>query len=178
MNILRMLNDDRLVRAITGLNKAKFEELVAAFGKQFRNSELTWKGTPRKRKAGGGAKFSLETDAQKVFLVLFYFKCYPTFDLLGFFFDLNRSNANRCLHYFTPIVEAALGAKLALPARKIYSLEEFSERFGQIDQLIVDGTERPIQRPKNATKQTNNYSCKKKRILENTWLGSKIGNAS
>lgn len=34
----------------------------------------------------------------KLFFVLFYFKCYPTFDLAGILFDFDRSQANRWLH--------------------------------------------------------------------------------
>ncbi|NES93229.1 MAG: transposase family protein [Okeania sp. SIO2B9] len=31
----------------------------------------------------------------KLFLIWFYFKCYPTFDVPGVLFDLHRSRAHR-----------------------------------------------------------------------------------
>jgi Helix-turn-helix of DDE superfamily endonuclease len=173
MNILRAMKNQRLLRAVTGLDKAKFEELVEAFGQIYHNrvpSGLNWLGAKRQRAIGGGAQYTLKTDTEKVFFVLFYMKCYPTFDLLGLFFDLDKSSANRCLHSFLPIIETVLGYKMALPMRKIGSMEEFIEHFGDIHQLIIDGTERPIQRSKNYEKQKDNYSGKKNDILENTSL--------
>ena len=175
MNILRAMKSDRLTRAVTGLNKAKFDELTVEFGKIYHSrppSETNWKGEKRERAVGGGADFKLKTDIEKVFFVLFYMKCYPTFDLLGLFFGLDKSNANRCLHAFLPIVEEVLGQKLMLPKRKISSMAEFTEFFGEIAQFIVDGTERPIQRPKNAEKQTDNYSGKKKRHTRKFLVGA------
>jgi hypothetical protein len=52
---------------------------------------------------------------------------------------------------------------MVLPERKIRSVQEFVERFPQAKEVIVDGTERPIQRPKDNDKQNRHYSGKKKR---------------
>jgi hypothetical protein len=60
-------------------------------------------------------------------------------------------------------LESALGRKLALPKRQIKSVEEFFEAFPEAKEVFLDGTERPIQRPKEAKRQTANYSGKKKR---------------
>jgi len=82
-------------------------------------------------------------------LILFYFKCYPTFDVLGLLFNLNRSNACRNVHKLTPILEKVLGKKMALPKRRINSLEELFELFPGAKDIFIDWTERPIQRPKD-----------------------------
>jgi hypothetical protein len=181
MDLRRALKNDRLIRAVTGLNAEKFDELTKSFGRVSASklsSGLNWKGEKRRRKVGGGADFKLSSDAEKVFFVLFYLKCYPTFDLLGLFFGLDRSNANRCLHYFLPMVEEVLGQKQELPKRKISSMAEFRECFGELDQIVLDGTERPIQRPKNAEKQKDNYSGKKNATCVNISLVRKIENES
>ena len=62
-----------------------------------------------------------------------------------------------------PIVEKALGAKMVLPERKMRSVEEFMERYPTVKKVIIDGTERPISRPKDKERQKLNYSGKKKR---------------
>jgi Helix-turn-helix of DDE superfamily endonuclease len=49
------------------------------------------------RKPGGGCKGKLPTMAEKLLFVLYYYKTYPTFDVLGTQFDMVRSKANR--HY-------------------------------------------------------------------------------
>nr|WP_293103687.1 transposase family protein [Okeania sp. SIO2F4] len=46
------------------------------------------------RSVGGGRKARLRTNKDKLFYILFYFKCYPTFDLAGILFDINRSHAH------------------------------------------------------------------------------------
>ncbi|MEO1619913.1 MAG: transposase family protein [Cyanobacteria bacterium J06632_3] len=65
--------------------------------------------------------------SKKLFFVLFYFKCYPTFDLAGLRFDVDRSQSNRWLHKLQPILEAALDRKILLPERQIRSMTEFIE---------------------------------------------------
>ena len=51
---------------------------------------------------------------------------------------------------------------MVLPERKISTLEELLEVFPDVRDLFIDGTERPIQRPKDNEKQKENYSGKKK----------------
>ena len=116
----------------------------------------------RERKPGGGRAGNLRSVTEKLFFVLFYFKCYPTFDILGLLFDLNRSNACRNVQKLTPILEKVLDKKMVLPNRKISTLEELFEIFPDVKGLFIDGTERPIQRPKDRAKQKENYSGKKK----------------
>ncbi len=89
----------------------------------------------------------------KLFFTLFYFKCYPTFDILGFLFDLDRSNAHRNAHKLASILEKALGKEMVLSARKISNVEELLEVFPDVRDLLIDGTKRPIQRSKDDEKQ-------------------------
>ncbi|MGK7922653.1 MAG: transposase family protein, partial [Trichodesmium sp.] len=49
---------------------------------------------PRQRSVGGGRKARLRTSKDKLFYILFYFKCYPTFDLASILFDIDRSQAH------------------------------------------------------------------------------------
>mgnify|MGYP006284604195 FL=1 len=87
---------------------------------------------------------------------------YPTFDLAGLLFDLDRSQANRWMHRLQPLVEEALGQKMALPKRKLTSLEDFVDAFPEVERVILDGTERAIQRAKDRDQQKEDYSGKKK----------------
>lgn len=56
-----------------------------------------------------------------------------------------------------------LGYEMALPERKLRSLEAFIEMFPGVERVMIDGTERPIQPPQDADQQTQNYSGKKRR---------------
>ena len=162
LNLERALNQDRLLRALTGLNRKAFDALLPSFEQAYAASRIAAK-PQRQRAVGGGRKARLESNAAKLFYILFYFKCYPTFDLAGLLFDLDRSQTHAWMHGLQPVLEAALGEKLALPERKLRSLEAFVEAFPGVERVMIDGTERPIQRPQDPEQQTLNYSGKKRR---------------
>jgi DDE superfamily endonuclease/Helix-turn-helix of DDE superfamily endonuclease len=171
LNLRRALKNDRLLRALTGLNRKAFESLCKAFGEGYQavvDNDLK----PRKRARGGGRKARLESIESKLFFILFYFKSYPTFDVLGFIFDLDKGRANRWVHRLQGILEQSLGKKMMLPERKLESLEQFLERFPAVKEVIFDGTERPVQRPKDPEKQKKHFSGKKKRHMRKHITGS------
>ena len=162
LNLERALHQDRLLRALTGLNRKAFDALLPSFEQAYEASRIAAK-PQRQRAIGGGRKARLESSEAKLFYILFYFKCYPTFDLAGILFDLDRSQTHVWMHELQPVLEAALGEKLALPERKLRSLEAFVEAFPGVERVMIDGTERPIQRPQDPEQQTLNYSGKKRR---------------
>lgn len=161
LNIDRVLENDRLLRSVTGLNRKAFEQLCAAFETAYQEA-VERETKVRKRARGGGRKARLWSIEAKVLFILFYFKCYPTFDVLGVLFDLERGRSNRWVHRLQAILETVLGQKMVLPERKIESIEQFLERFPDVKEVIIDGTERRVQRPKDADKQKDCYSGKKK----------------
>lgn len=152
------------MKSLTGLSRHKFKELLPYFeliileerSKAFKNNK------ERQRAPGAGAKHTLESTRLQLFYILFYLKVYPTFDLAGFFFEVDRSQTHRWTHALLPILEKAMGRRCVLPERKIRNVEEFMMKFGEIRDVFIDGTERRIQRPKDAKKQSKNYSGKKK----------------
>ncbi len=91
LNLQRVLRDDRLLRALTGLNRKAFEELKLAFEQELLETEVPRRSQERRQRAkGAGRKPRLKTVESKLIYILFYFKCYPTFDLAGIMFDLDR----------------------------------------------------------------------------------------
>nr|QNO53461.1 hypothetical protein HCHKDHBN_00032 [Methanosarcinales archaeon ANME-1 ERB6] len=167
ISVNRALKSGRLMRAASGLSAQEFNHLARSFGQELqREGWIRYargvKQGERERKPGGGRIGNLRSFADKLFLVLFYFKCYPTFDVLGLLFDLNRSNAFRNVQKLTPILEKVPDKKMVLPKRKISTLEELFEIFPAVKDLFIDGTEISIQRPKDSEKQKENYSGKKK----------------
>jgi len=164
LNLQRVLGDNRLLRALTGLNFKAFNELKAAFIEALSEAEVPRRSNQsRQRAKGAGRKPRLETVESKLIYILVYFKCYPTFDWAGVLFDIDRSQANRWMHRLQPVWEKALGKKMALPKRKLTSMAEFIAAFPEVKRIILDGTERPIQRSKDHDQQKQDYSGKKKR---------------
>ncbi len=163
LNITRALGSKRIMRSITGLDSRSFNQLLQSFESVIKKGFLKQeKKKGRQRKQGGGRAHTLFTAKEKLFYILFYMKCYPTFDLAGFLFNVDRSQANRWVQELLPLLEESLGRELVLPKRKIKSMEEFEELFPGVKDIFIDGTERPVQRPKKNKRQAKHYSGKKK----------------
>lgn len=171
LDIERALRHERVLRALTGLNRKGFEQICEVFEGVYQ-TDIAKDTRPRSRARGGGRKARLQRTSDKVFFILFYFKCYPTFDVLGFLFELERGRSNRWVHRLQRILEVSLGKKMMLPERKLESIEQFLQRFPEVREIIIDGTERPVQRPQDCEQQKEHYSGKKKRHSRKHLTGS------
>src|SRR6266581_1402716 len=108
------IRDDRQMKALTGLSQAQFDHLLPVFSDIYRATqqqtytEGVASGT-RRRHPGGGSKGKLPTMAEKLQFVLYYYKTYPTFDVLGTPFAMARSKAHENLHTLSPFIEQCRG---------------------------------------------------------------------
>lgn len=155
------IRDDRQAKALTGCNLAMLDELVPVFNQLFRERPRSFP-VAGARKYGGGRSGVLLTIEDKLIFILLYMKAYPTYDVLSSIFDLDRGPACRRVQQLLPVLEATLGRKIVLPERKINSIEEFYQKFPEARDVLIDGAERPIQKPKDQKKRKKVYSGKKK----------------
>ncbi len=165
LNYERLKNRARLFRAFTGLNPQKFHRLLRAFGRAYEawlDEQERQRDQPRQRRRGGGRKGQLPHLADKLLFILFYFRHYPTQEALGFFFGLSQAQAHYWIQTLTPLLNTALGYEAQLPAREPSKAEQLLAACPALC-FIIDGTERPIQRPKDRERQQQYYSGKKKR---------------
>ena len=160
MNIKKIIDNPRTIQAFIGTSKEEFERLLPQFEQVLRETKLS--NPNRIRKLGQGIKGKLPDGAHKLFFVLFYLKAYPTFDVLGCFFDKGRSRSCEAIHLYTVALKKVLGRELVLPERKVHSIEELFERFPEIKDVLADGVERKVQRPVSKKRQNKLYSGKKK----------------
>jgi hypothetical protein len=161
----KLQSDRRKFLALTGLTIREFELLLTAFVLSYQRLYLpdqTLGGRPRQRFAGGGRKGVLHAPEQKLLFLLVYLKTYPLQTLLGELFGLTQSGVNYWIHRLLPILREALDELDALPERDPSHFAQGQSASGEEPRLIVDGTERRRQRPKNPEKQTAHYSGKKK----------------
>src|ERR1051325_5814930 len=162
----KAIRTDRQMKALTGLKIKEFEALSKSFGEILRRKVKQ----PRHRAEGAGRKHTLKEEREKLFFTLLYVKCYPTFDVLGFFYGVDRAQTNRWIHEYLPILEQVLGYEVVLPERKIDSPEQFYALYPEIKQVFIDGVERPSRRPNDCQQQNADYSGKKRRHTKKTSL--------
>lgn len=151
--------------SLTSLTPDEFADLLPAFERAYRKRypvSQTMTGKRRKRKAGAGRKGSLEEIEQKLLFILVYQKSYPLQSILAELFGISQGRANEWIHRLLPILKQALDDLGVLPERDPKKFKAKEQHQKDAAASIIDGTERRRQRPKQAGKQAQYYSGKKK----------------
>ena len=165
------IRDDRQMKALTGLSQAQCDQLLPVFsdrcqGSQQKTYEEGVESGTRMRKPGGGSKGKLPTRADKLLFLLYYYKVYPTFDVLGTQFEMARSKANENLHKLSPILYDTLVQLDLMPYRELRTPGELRAALQGEGRLLIDATERAYHRSQDDAKQREHYSGKKTAYVE------------
>jgi hypothetical protein len=152
-----MSHTDRLKRSaeafrrLTGITPGAFDHLLAELQPRYAAADARRKGRPgRKRKPGAGRKHALAL-ADRLLMLLMYYRTYTTHAFLGFLFGIDDSAVGRNINPLQPL----LAGIFRIPERRVELAEE------DIRELFFDATERAIPRPTRG--QRRYYSGKKKR---------------
>lgn len=161
----RLKHHPRTLRAFTGLDQAEFEKLLTPFAMAYHAYMYDHhvKKKSRQRRYGGGRKPLLVAMEDKLLFILFYFKVYPLQEVMAFLFETSQGRVNEWMHKLSIVLKMALGKAQVLPERDPKNLEQTLALCVSVD-FIIDGTERRVHRPKDATEQKEKYSGKKKTI--------------
>jgi hypothetical protein len=165
INYKKLAQKPAIFQSFTGLKLTAFTELLPAFEQAYETDldrRDAQRKTKRDRQRGGGRTGALPLIEDKLVFILVYFRFYPVQVLQGYLFDLSQPQANDWIHRLSPILNQALGIQQQLPARRAKDIETILSACPGLE-FIIDGTERPIRRPKDPEKQKQNYSGKKKR---------------
>ena len=165
------IRDERQMKALTGLSQAQFDSLLPVFRDIYRAAQQhayeqgSQSGT-RWRRPGGGSKGKLPTMVEKLQFVLYYYKTYPTFDVLGTQFAMARSRAHENLHKLSPILYDTLVHLELMPYRALATPEELKAALQGGERLLIEATERAYHRSQDEAKQREHYSGKKTAYVE------------
>lgn len=172
------IRDDRHLKSLTGVSQVEFDKLLITFTEVYqaevqRAYETGLAAGVRQRKVGGGAKGKLPTMTDKLLFVLYYYKTYPTFDVLGTQFAMARSKAHQNLYKLSSILHKSLVELGMMPYREFKTPDELKLALQGLDQIIIDATERAYRRSQDDAKQQDHYSGKKKRhTVKNTVMST------
>jgi hypothetical protein len=167
--IAKRIKNERQLRATTGLSFKQFSVLVPVFSQAIATAKQE-KYKNKDRKMGSGKKGDIETADEKLLLMLFYLKCYPTFDVLGFTFGISGDSAHRYVYSLFESLIQTLNHFGILPHTKFKTPEELQAAFKEWDTLLIDATERAVQRLQDVELQKEDYSGKKNSKLINVPL--------
>lgn len=162
MNLNYLLKHHDLFPAVIGVTHQQFESLVKPFERAYYKCwyQKAW-SINRLRAVGGGSKPKLTTTRERLFFILFYYKTYPTFRLASAIFGVDKETTHRWKVFLEEVLWMTLGHQLALPKKKIKTIAGMFEICPDLQEFLVDATERSTQRPKH--NQEFYYSGKKKR---------------
>jgi hypothetical protein len=148
---------------LTGSTLEEFQALLPAFRASFLKhmERYTMEGKERRRRHYVDyCNSPLRTIEDKLTFILMYLRKGTTQDIFGDDYRMSQPVANKWIHILHTCLNQALGTLGEKPARNAADLHLAAEE-GQL--FFQDGTERPIQRPKNPEIQEMYYSGKKKR---------------
>lgn len=163
-----MLNHTKLTRKpeqflrFTGMTVTQFDFLYKSIKKQYKTTERKrLSKRKRVRDIGAGRPFKLPLK-DRILMLLIYYRCYTSYDLLEYLFGVDSSTICRHIIKIEPAVRESMPipAKINADSKKLKSLEDIQQFFPELI-AITDGTEQP--RPKNKKKRKTHYSGKKKR---------------
>ena len=148
MSVLSVLKSrPALFFRLSGICLADFDALVHQLQPLWLAQEkqrLTRKD--RQRAIGGGRKYRLELSEQ-LLLCLIYYRTYASQAFIGLVFNISSPTVSRRVCAMTIL----MAGHFAMPERKIkLSTKDQNELL----YLMIDGTERPVQRPSPAPQNT------------------------
>ena len=154
--------------ALTGLTRDEFDRLVVDFttarDRLRATSDRTKRGTPRQRAAGAGAPPAHDPPT-RLLIALVWLRIYPTYELLGWLFGLEKSNAWEAVQDALAVLETLADFPFERPAAertKLGTKQAVLDAFPQVA-VILDAKEQPFRRPQGWERQKPFYSGKKKR---------------
>ena len=138
----KLCNQKKNFSRLTGVKLSEFREIVCKVGPK-------WEELGKHKKiAGRPSKLKMLED--EILLVLIYYRFYVSFQFLEMLFDLDESNICRHIQKIEPILASAI---------KINKNRELTQ--SDLETILIDATEIPIQRP--SKNQRKYYSGKRKR---------------
>src|SRR5262245_36779554 len=122
----RLRRTARAFRQLTGITPAAFDELLAQLAPRYEHAQARRRDRPgRERRPGGGRKHTLVL-ADRLLMLLIYYRTYVTHAFLGFLFGLDDSAVGRNINPLQPL----LAGLFRIPERRVeLRPEEVRELF-------------------------------------------------
>jgi hypothetical protein len=158
-------------RSFTGLEMEEFDTLYGIIEGQYNAyEEERLNRKDRINAMGQGRRFTIPLK-ERLIMLLMYYRRYITHELESYLVGVDLSTIHRNVKHLEPLVRRCtpLPQKVHKSTRKIGTMKELLEYYPDM-KAFIDGTEQPLQRPKNKKRRKSHYSGKKKRHTRKTQL--------
>ncbi|EMS86504.1 helix-turn-helix domain-containing protein, partial [Leptospira noguchii] len=110
----KVLKNPRMSQALLGVSHQEFKTLCVPFGLAYLSLKEEIKHNFTK-----GRKSILQDIEENLFFILFYLKTYPTYDVLGACFKMDRTTACKLVKLLAEALFLSLGSMNTLSANEI-----------------------------------------------------------
>lgn len=144
------------------ITESEFSEMVPFFETHFDDyfNHFTFTGKPRIRLASNRNDSVFKKAEDALYFILFYLKTYPTEEVMASTFFMHQPQVNLWKRLLQNILETCLGKMGVLPTRDTKNLNKLLKKMN-LKEVIIDASERSIQRPLDNDAQKEYYSGKK-----------------
>jgi hypothetical protein len=156
----KIIKNPAQILSLTSFTAGEFNLLAEEFRKDWDEhiSHYTLEGKPRQRISLPRRTSILPRVHDKLFFILVYLKTFPLQELHAASFDMVQPQANKWIHLLASVLRKTLKRLGTLPERNAEKLEWLLQGCSDV---LLDGSERPVQRPKDDDLQKECYSGKK-----------------
>ena len=148
-------------RSLVGMSAEEFELLHNYHEVQWNDyiTHFTVSGEVRSRPYRKRKDGKLEDTRDQLLFVLHYLKSNSLQEHHAAAYGMRQPQANGWIHLLLKLLHKTLKNLQQLPERRAEKMEQVLAR---LEQVFMDGTERDVQRPRDAAEQREHYSGKKK----------------
>lgn len=147
-----------LIKSATGLSLKEFDYLAPTFEEEWNEfvDKYTFEGKHRTRMRGRRKNNTFKCIEDMLIFILYDYRHNPTQEFIGLHFNLTQSKVAMWIKVLEPLLLKSLEALKLVPVRESQKL---NNRLIDSVTILLDGTERPVNRPKYD--QSEFYSGKK-----------------
>jgi len=116
--------------AMTGLSVEEFRALLILFGN-------AWTRSHPPNELGQGRPPVISSMPQRLLFILYYYKCYPLQEVLGYLFGISQERACQCVGEFTEVLLLAMRDSHLAPERVS---EGFKKKLSRLGATITSST--------------------------------------
>lgn len=164
----KLLKKPQVAKSLIGMSLAEFDRFYVEFEKaheEHLQASTTTRGGKKKRQRAVGAGRKHKYDLRdRLLMTLFWLKAYTTYELLGFFYDLDKTNIEDNLILILDTLASMTSFNFERPKadrKKLSSVNEIMDAFPDV-RLIIDAKEQRVERPKNKKAKDGNVQDRQK----------------
>jgi transposase len=159
----KLCKKPQVAKSLTGMSLVELDSFYAEFEKaheeRLQASQKTRRGQKKRRRGVGAGRKHKYDLRDRLLMTLFWLKAYTTYELLGFFYDLDKTNIEDNLILILETLEGMTTFEFERPAadrKKLHSVTDIMDAFPEDKDGNVQDRQKPYYSGKKKTHTIKN----------------------